>query len=82
MEKKDPASAERFFRELGLSREELLRLTRLCLPENKIAMTEEEIASALPRWENNNSVRNTWCEISTEEIGEILRQLFLNHGKE
>ena len=81
-EEKTPACTERFFRELGLAREELLRLIGLCLPENEIAMTAEEIAAALPRWENNGSVRNTVCDVSTAEIGTILEQLFSNNGKE
>lgn len=81
-EEKTPAYAECFFRELGLTREELLRLIGLCLPENEITMTAEEIAAALPRWENNGSVRNTLCDVSTAEIGTMLEQLFSNNGKE
>ena len=76
---KDPAYADRFFRELGISREELTSLLRLCLPENAIAMTQAEIASALPRWENNNSVRNTCCAVSTEELREILERQFVKN---
>ena len=76
---KVPAYEDRFFRELGIGREELLRLIRLCLPEDPITMTEEEIASALPRWENNNSVRNTCCDVSTAEIRDILGQQFLKN---
>ena len=79
VQEKEPAYAEGFFRELGIAREDLLRLIRLCLPEDGIAMTEDEIASALPRWENNNSVRNTCCAVSTAEIRDILGQQFLKH---
>ena len=42
-------------------------------------MTAEEIEAALPRWENNNSVRNTCCEVSAAEIREILCALFLKN---
>ncbi len=42
-------------------------------------MTAEEIDAALPRWENNNSVRNTCCEVSPAEIREILCALFLKN---
>lgn len=76
---KAPASADRFFRELGITRGELLRLISLCLPETGISMTAEEIDAALPRWENNNSVRNTCCEVSPAEIREILCALFLKN---
>ena len=79
VQEKDPAYSDRFFRELAIGREELLYLIRLCLPEDGIAMTAEEIASVLPRWENNNSVRNTCCDVSTAEIGEILRQQYLKN---
>ena len=72
---KDPKYAERFFRETGLAPEDFGRLIRLCLPEDGITMAEDEIEAALPRWENNNSVRNTWCEVSTGEIREILKKM-------
>lgn len=74
---KAPAYADRFFRELGISREELLRLISLSLPEDGIGMSEAEIVSALPRWENNNSVRNTCCDVSTAELRVILERLYL-----
>lgn len=74
--KKDPCYADRFFGELGLSCAQLLHLIGLCLPADGIAMTEEEIESALPRWENNNSVRNTWCDVRLSEIREILGKRF------
>ena len=77
VQEKKPAYANGFFRELGIAREDLLHLIRLSLPDNGMAMTEEEIASALPRWENNNSVRNTCCDVGVAEIREILRELFL-----
>ena len=73
-----PAYADRFFRELGISREELLRLIRLSLPDDGIRMTEEEIAAALPRWENNGSVRNTCYDVGTEDIRDILVRLYLS----
>ena len=44
--------------------------------ENGVRMTGEEIAAALPRWENNNSVRNTCCAVSTAEIKAILETHF------
>ena len=73
---RDPGCAAAFYRELGISREELLRLVERCLPENGIAMTEEEILSALPRWENNNSIRNTCFDVSAADIRAIFERLF------
>ena len=77
--KKMPEYGEGFFRELGVSYEEVPALIRLCLPENGITMTEEEILSVLPRWENNNSVRNTCCEVTTEDIRGILERQFMKN---
>lgn len=73
---KTPEMYECFFRELGLPEEELLHLVSACMPKLDIVMTREEIASVLPRWENNSSVRNTCCAVSTEEIRAILSKLF------
>ena len=74
---KKPDYAAQFYRELGITEEALLHLLQVTLPVNQIRMTEEEILAVLPRWENNNSVLNTCCEISTEEIREILEQEFI-----
>jgi hypothetical protein len=54
----------------------ILSLTEKCLPKNSIAMTEEEILAALPRWENNNSVQNTRSAVTTEIIRKILIQKY------
>ena len=76
MREKEPAYAENFFRELDLSEEALLQLVSACLPKQEVRMTRDEIAASLPRWENNNSVRNTCCAVSTAEIQAILETLF------
>ena len=73
---KEPAYAERFFSELVIPEDALLHLVFACLPENSIRMTEDEIQAVLPRWENNNSVRNTCCAVSTAEIQAILETHF------
>ena len=74
---KDPAYAERFYRDLVIPEDALLHLVFACLPEDNICMTEDEIQAVLPRWENNNSVRNTCCAVSTAEIQVILKTYFL-----
>ena len=75
---KDPAYAEHFYSDLVIPEDALLHLLSVCLPENSILMTEDEILAALPRWENNNSVRNTCCAVSTTEIQAILETYFSN----
>ncbi len=74
---KCPEYADRFFRELGIPRSQILRLAELCLPETGITMTKEEIGRLLPRWEGNNSIRNTCCVVSTEDLREILERQFM-----
>ncbi len=75
-EAKMPDYAAGFYRETGLSRDGILKLLEACLPENEVHMTREEIDAVLPRWENNNSVLNTCCTVSTDEIREILTDKF------
>ena len=71
-----PAAAECFYHELAIPADRLLQLVNACLPELHVSMAEEEILSTLPRWENNNSVRNTCCDISTADIQTILEKQF------
>ena len=73
---KKPDTSARFFRELGIREEDLLHLVVQCLPESRIHMTLDEIHAILPRWENNSSVRNTCCDVSTDEIKFILEAQF------
>ena len=40
-------------------------------------MTKEEIAAALPRWENNGTVKNTPGKITLEFLRETLEGLFV-----
>ncbi len=69
--------ADRFFRELEIPEADFLHLVRLSVPDPGIFLPEEEISDVLPRWENNNSVQNTCCELGTAEIRKILEQHFL-----
>jgi hypothetical protein len=40
-------------------------------------MSATEVEAALPRWENNGSVKNTRANVSTEQIREILHIMFV-----
>ena len=62
--------------EIGFGEDAILSLTGKCLPKNSIAMTEAEILTALPRWENNGSVQNTRSAVTTEMIRKILIQKY------
>ena len=74
--KDDRDYADSFFREIGFGEDAILSLTGKCLPKNSIAMTEAEILTALPRWENNNSVQNTRATVTIDVIREILIQKY------
>ena len=74
--KDDRDYADSFFREIRFGEDAILSLTGKCLPKNSIAMTEAEILTALPRWENNGSVQNTRSAVTTEMIRKILIQKY------
>ena len=65
-----------YYRKLGITKDELISLTRTLLPMPEIKLTEELIDSILPRWENNGSVNNTIGTITTQYIKQILMNKF------
>ena len=67
----------RLFWQTDLSECLLKELIEPLLAEEKISMTEAEIDEALPRWENNGSVKNTRASVGTKEIREILVRKFV-----
>ncbi|MBR3158683.1 MAG: iron-containing alcohol dehydrogenase [Atopobiaceae bacterium] len=73
----DAPYAAAFYDEIGSDEETFVRLIEGCLPKRDIAMTDDEVVAALPRWENNGSVKNTRAAISVEAIHEILLSLFV-----
>ena len=72
----DEAYAAAFYDEVGTIEEALVTLIENCLPSFDIHMDAAEIAAALPRWENNGSVKNTRANVSVEMIGQMLEALF------
>lgn len=69
--------ASQFFKELNISEEDLLSLISDCVSMYKIFMTDDEIDFILPRWKDNNSVKNTIGNVSVSDIESILRNKFL-----
>ena len=72
----DEAYAAAFYDEVGTIEEALVTLIENCLPSFDIHMDAAEIAAALPRLENNGSVKNTRANVSVEMIGQMLEALF------
>ena len=75
--REDLAYADGFFAAIGHSLDSFVQLVRACLPEFTFKMDADEIEVALPRWENNGSVKNTRADVSTTDIREILTDMFV-----
>lgn len=67
-----PELSEAFYAAIGMTQAETTALVCSTLPEAAFTLTEEEVASALPRWENNSSVKNTIGDVPPEQIRKIL----------
>ena len=67
--------SDAFYQILQIGKKELQETVSSLLPDFGIRMSEEEIASILPRYQNNNSVKNTYGEMNIEDIKNVLRKL-------
>ena len=67
--------AEQFFETVQIDKEEMKQTVNALLPDFGIQMTDEEIQSILPRYENNNSVKNTYGQMNIDDIKNVLRKL-------
>ena len=76
-EKAVPEVMKAFTGETGLDAAAYAEFVKSCLPGLDVRMTKEEIAAALPRWENNGTVKNTPGEITLEFLRETLEGLFV-----
>ena len=72
----DPAYHAAFFDECGVSDEALDNLIEASLPAFDFSLTAGQIEAALPRWENNGSVKNTRADVTTDTIATALTSLF------
>ncbi len=72
----DREYADAFYERTGISHERFRKLLRKVLPEYEIHLSEETLQDILPRWQNNGTVKNTRGDITSEEIGKMLRRKF------
>ena len=77
MDRTAPELLQDFFASCGVTEGELRALLERCLPPLEARATEVELLAALPRWENNGSVKNTLGEIGREQILAILKKHLL-----
>ena len=75
MDRAAPELARGFFASCCVTEQELRGLVERCLPPLEARATEEELLAALPRWENNGSVRNTVGDVTQEQILAMLKRL-------
>ena len=69
--------ADRFFESIGMNKTEYTELIDSLLPENDFRISEETLAEILPRWDNNNSVKNTYGNMTVNDVEKILRKHFV-----
>ncbi len=72
----DEAYAAAFYDEVGTTEDELVSLVEGCLPDLDIHLDDDQVEAALPRWENNGSVKNTRADITTDTIRTVLQEMF------
>ena len=64
-----------FFETLQIDKEEFKETISSLLPAYEFHLSEEEIQKILPRYENNNSVKNTYGSMNITDIEKVLRKL-------
>ena len=69
-----PELSDAFYAAISMTQEETAALVHSTLPEATFTLTEEAVASALPRWDNNSSVKNTIGDVTPEQIRKILNR--------
>ena len=68
---------DEFIKTIKMGKDELISLINSLLPENNISISEETLKEILPRWQDNNSVKNTYGKMNINDIEKILRKKFL-----
>lgn len=76
-EKNNKEYFNEFIKKTKTNKDELISLINSLLPENNISISEETLKEILPRWQDNNSVKNTYGKVSVNDIEKILRKKFL-----
>ena len=69
---------DEFFKKIGISCEDYIKLINSLIPDYQITISEETLKEILPRWDNNNSVKNTYGSMNVMDIEKILRKKFVD----
>ncbi len=70
--KQNPQECASFARLSGVDPDEIARISRSLAALDEVRLTPAEIGEALPRWENNRSVKNTLGTVTTDDIKNML----------
>ena len=63
---------KKFFNTIHIDKEEFKKTVSSLVPDFHIQMSDEEIEKLLPRYDNNNSVRNTYGTMNVHDIEKVL----------
>ncbi|MBR3228425.1 MAG: iron-containing alcohol dehydrogenase [Erysipelotrichaceae bacterium] len=73
----DREYTDTFFDQIGMDKESYTELIDSLLPEYDIRISEDTLSSIISRWDNNNSVKNTYGKMDVKDIERILRNRFV-----
>ena len=73
-----PGFTDALAKRVGTTGAELTDLICSLIPPLDVALTEEQIESLLPRWENNASILKTVGDVTIDQIRGILTKLFVS----
>lgn len=66
---------DEFFKAINIKKEEFKELVNKLLPPLEFKLSDQEIEKMLPRYDNNNSVKNTYGNMNVNDIKTILEKL-------
>ena len=71
---------DEFFSQINMDKKSYIELISSLIPTFNIALSEQTIKEILPRYENNNSVKNTYGQMNVSDIERILKKKFNNQS--
>ena len=74
----DKEYTDEFFKKVGMDKDSYIGLIDDLIPQYDIRISEETLSSIISRWDNNNSVKNTYGKMDVKDIERILRKRFVN----
>ena len=66
---------DEFFNSIQIDRKEMMEVIDSLLPDLNFRLSDEEIERIMPRYTNNNSVKNTYGTMTPDDIRKVLNKL-------